>query len=122
MIIHEPAALMRAGVLAMAMALSALPVRTAEAQRMDTTVAMTALREADVACHRDDGALWGRSLCGPIALADRQTRLVIANDSGFGQRFLPMGAAFVTTAPSGTGFANTAFDWASRRWAMIMLP
>ncbi len=113
---------MRAVALATAVALAALPARMAEAQRMDTTVAMTALHEADVACHRDDGALWGRSLCGPIALADRQTRLVIANDSGFGQHFLPLGAAFVTTAPPGTGFANTAFEWASRRWAMIMLP
>jgi hypothetical protein len=50
----------------------ALPMLTAAAQRMDTTIAMSALREAEVACHRDAGTLWGRSLCGPIALADRR--------------------------------------------------
>jgi hypothetical protein len=110
------------GATMLVLALAALPVATAAAQRMDTTVALSALREADAACHRDAGALWGRSLCGPIALADRQTRLVITNDSSVGQHFVAFGNAFITTAPSGTGFANTAFDWASRRWAMIMFP
>ena len=65
----------------------ALPWSGAAAQRIDTTVAMTALREADAACHRDAGALWGRSLCGPIALAERQTRLVLTNDSAVKQPF-----------------------------------
>jgi len=101
---------------------AALPMRPAAAQRIDTARAMTALREANIVCHRDDGALWGRSLCGPIALIDRQSRLVLANDSAMKQPFLPLGGAFVTSAPAGTGFANTAFDWNGRRWAMIMLP
>jgi hypothetical protein len=100
----------------------ALPIGSATAQRLDTTLAMTALREAEAVCHRDAGALWGRSLCGPIALAERQSRLMLTNDSAMKQPFLPLGGAFVTTAPAGTGFANTAFDWTGRRWAMIMLP
>jgi hypothetical protein len=100
----------------------ALPLDSAAAQRIDTTLAMTALHEADVVCHRDAGALWGRSLCGPIAIAERQSRLVLANDSAMKQPFLALGSAFLTTAPAGTGFANTSFDWAGRRWAMIMLP
>src|SRR6476660_4054333 len=107
---------------ALVVASVALVGRPAAAQRIDTTLAMTAFREADVACHRDAGALWGRSLCGPVALADRQTRLVMTNDSAVKAPFLPFGNAFVTTAPPGTGFANTSFDWAGRRWAMIMLP
>ena len=125
MITREPGAfLLRRGALTLALVLSSLvmPGRTAGAQRIDTALAMTALHEADVACHRDAGALWGRSLCGPIALADRQTRLVLTNDSVVKQPFLPLGGAFVTTAPQGTGFANTSFEWAGRRWAMIMLP
>ena len=112
----------RAGRITLVALMVALPVTTAAAQRVDTTLAMSAFREADAACHRDAGALWGRSLCGPIALAERQTRLVLANDSAVKQPFLPLGNAYVTTAPQGTGFANTAFDWAGRRWAMIMLP
>jgi hypothetical protein len=108
--------------LALAGLIGILPCSTAAAQRIDTTLAMTALREADIACHRDGGALWGRSLCGPIALAERQSRLMLTNDSATTQPFLPLGDAFITTAPAGTGFANTSFDWAGRRWAMIMLP
>ncbi len=100
----------------------ALPWSEAAAQRIDTTLAMSALREANTACHRDAGALWGRSLCGPIALADRQSRLMLVNDSVVKQPYLPYGGAFVATAPQGTGFANTSFDWAGQRWAMIMLP
>ncbi|MEO7457164.1 MAG: hypothetical protein ABIY52_12950 [Gemmatimonadaceae bacterium] len=93
-----------------------------QAQALDTATTLGALREAGAACRADAGALWGRSLCGPIALADRQTRLVIANDSAFRRGFLPYGDAFVTSAPPGTGFANTSFRWADREWAMIMLP
>jgi hypothetical protein len=35
-------------------------VRPAAAQRVDTARAMNAFGEADAACHRDAGALWGR--------------------------------------------------------------
>jgi hypothetical protein len=110
-----------ARVLALAL-LAATSAPPAGAQRVDTARAMTGFREADAACHRDAGTLWGRSLCGPIALVERQTRLVLTNDSAVKQPFLSFGDAFVTTAPQGTGFANTSFDWAGRRWAMIVLP
>ena len=92
------------------------------AQQVDTGAALSALREARRACELDDGATWGRSLCGPIALVERQSRLVIANDSAFRQPYVRVGSAYVTTAPTGVGFANTAFDWAGRPWAMILLP
>jgi hypothetical protein len=108
--------------LALAALFALLPGAGAMAQRIDTTLALTALREADAVCHRDGGALWGRSLCGPIALAERKSRLMLTNDSVAPQPFLQLGGAFVTTAPAGTGFANTSFDWGGRRWAMIMLP
>jgi hypothetical protein len=121
---HAPASvvMVSAGRLLALAVLAAMSAAPALAQRVDTARAMSAFREADVACRRDAGALWGRSLCGPIALAERQTRLVLTNDSAMKQPFLPLGRSFVTTAPQGTGFANTSFDWAGRRWAMIMLP
>jgi hypothetical protein len=100
-------------------AVTALPAR---AQAIDTARVLSAFRDADLACRQDGGRLWGRSLCGPIALVDRQTRLLIANDSAVGRAYLPLGAAYVTTAPAGTGFANTSFELAGRQWAMIMLP
>jgi hypothetical protein len=78
-----------------------------QGQRIDSALALGTLRDAATACEQDAGVMWSRSLCGPIALVDRQTRHVIAND---------------TNPPRGTGFANTSIMWAGRSWAMVMLP
>jgi hypothetical protein len=92
------------------------------AQSLDTATALAALREAAAACTADNGALWHRSLCGPIALVDPQTRLVVANDTVGRRSYVPYAGAIITTAPNNVGFANTSFDWNGRRWAMILMP
>jgi len=97
-------------------------VRILGAQQIDTSRALTGLRDAATACDLDGGAMWGKSLCGPIALADRSTRLVIANDTATGTRFLPYGGAYVTVLPSSQFVANTAFKWGGRSWTMVALP
>jgi hypothetical protein len=91
-------------------------------QAVDTARALSALRDAKAACVADAGLLWGKSLCGPIALVDRQTRLVIANDSGAGRHFVPLGDAYVTTLPANQYIANTSFQWQGRGWTMVGLP
>ena len=78
-----------------------------QGQTVDTVTALDALRDADAACHQDAGALWSRSMCGPIALVDRRTHRVIAND---------------TNPPTGARYANTSVMWAGRSWAIVMLP
>ena len=98
------------------------PLDTAAAQQIDTARALSALRDAKAACEADAGKLWGRSLCGPIALVDRGTRLVIANDTVAGRRYLPLGDAYVTTLPENQYVANTAFPWGGRTWTMVALP
>ena len=92
------------------------------AQQIDTARALSALRDARTACETDAGALWHRSLCGPIALVDRQTRLVIANDTVAGKHFLRLGDAYVTTLPENQYVANTSFPWGGRTWTMVALP
>jgi hypothetical protein len=80
------------------------------AQPINSERATSALRDA-------------AEVCAPIALIQRQTRLVIANDTVKGQPYYRSGdQLFLTTAPEGTGFANTSFSWGGREWAMIMLP
>jgi len=96
--------------------------RSAGAQRIDTASVLGALRDASSACAGDAGALWSRSLCGPIAFVDRQTRLAVVNDSVASRALLPYGGAFVTTLPASVGLANTSFEWDGRQWAMILLP
>jgi len=99
-----------------------IPLSLAGGQQIDTARALSALRDARTACESDAGALWGRSLCGPIALVDRQTRLVIANDTIAQKHFLRLGDAFVTTLPANQYVANTSFPWGGRTWTMVGLP
>lgn len=94
----------------------------ASAQQIDTARALSALRDTRTACESDRGALWRRSLCGPIALVDRQTRLVIANDTVAGRHFLRLDGAFVTVLRENQYVVNTAFPWGSRAWTMVALP
>lgn len=99
-----------------------LSARLSHAQQIDTARALSALRDAKLACEDDRGTLWKRNLCGPIALVDRQTRLVIANDTIAGKHFLKLGDAYVTTLPEGQYVANTSFPWGGRTWTMVALP
>jgi hypothetical protein len=99
-----------------------VPLVSARAQQIDTGSALSALRDARSACEADHGDLWKRSLCGPIALVDRQTRLVIANDTIPGRYFVRLGDAFVTTLPPNQYVANTSFTWGGRSWTMVALP
>lgn len=112
----------RLGQLAAVVVVTWLHVGSLGAQSLDTVTALAGLREAAAACAADAGALWGTSLCGPIVLVDRQTRLAIANDSVPGRRFVPFGSAYVTTLPADRFVANTSFSWANRSWTMVALP
>ena len=106
----------------LAAATLAVPFARASGQQIDTARTLSALRDAKTACEMDAGILWKRSLCGPIALVDRQTRLVIANDTVAGRHFLRLGDAYVTTLPENQYVANTSFSWGGRPWTMVALP
>lgn len=92
------------------------------AQAIDTTTALGALRDAKAACEADAGRLWDKTMCGPIALVDRGTRLVVANDTVPGRRHLAFADAWVTTLPADVFPANFTFPWAGRPWTMVLLP
>ncbi|WBO24309.1 hypothetical protein [Sphingomonas abietis] len=81
-----------------------------------------AITEYRVLCHRDGGRLWGKSLCGPIMLVDRETRAIYADRNTIGHDLRPSGAMFIGTLPQDIGMANTAIDWAGTRWTMVLLP
>jgi hypothetical protein len=98
------------------------PFAGSRAQEIDTATALSALRDARTMCEADRGELWKKSLCGPIALVDRQTRLVIANDTVQGRHFLRLGDAYLSTLPANQYVANTSFPWGGRTWTMVALP
>jgi hypothetical protein len=92
------------------------------AQALDSGSALGGLREARAACEADHGALWGRSLCGPIALVALPSHLVVANDTVPDWPYLRMNDAFLTALPPDQGVANTSFEWQGRDWTMVVLP
>jgi len=80
------------------------------------------IREARTLCEQDAGALWGKSLCGPLLLVSSDTREVFANQADAEHRLQQQGDIYVGTLPSGVNIANTATNWAGVKWTMIMLP
>src|SRR6266851_6964336 len=74
---------------------------------------MTAFHELDEMCARDNGHMWGVSVCGPTVFVDPQTRHFVARRNG---------EITEGTMPQSIGMANTAIDWQGDRWAMVMLP
>ena len=53
----------------------------AQQPTIDTALAYQYFQEAHALCSRDNGRLWGVSLCGPMLFVDRQTRAVVANQA-----------------------------------------
>ena len=62
--------------------------------------------EARALCERDNGQLWGVSLCGPMVIADAATKTIATNQT-------PPSAPW----PPALGFANAAMNWDGTRWS-----
>lgn len=89
---------------------------------MDTAVVRRYLGEAVELAARDGGALWGRSLLGPILFVHAPTRTVLSAVSGEGESLKPLGGFFTGSLPAAEPIANTALRWAGLTWAMLMWP
>jgi hypothetical protein len=108
---------------ALVLALAVAPPPVAHvAPDVDTTAALAGLNRFAEACARDGGALWGRSLCGPVALVDPTSRLTVANRADSAGAWDARDGAFVGPLPAGITLANTSFDFGGVRWAMVLLP
>jgi hypothetical protein len=92
----------------------------ARADAPDPAQAKAAFAERQAICDRDQGALWGRSLCGPMLFIDPASRELVANQGAPGLD--ARGGVFVGRYPDGLGIANTAADWAGLRWTMVTWP
>ena len=88
-------------------------------QAIDLTRARKYFQEAEMICRRDNGKLWGRSLCGPVIFFEPRTRTVAANQSDKEGRLAKQGDVFVGRLPDEVNAANTAIAWAGVRWSMI---
>jgi hypothetical protein len=88
---------------------AAVLLTTPAAAQVDQTRAQTYFAEVAALCAKEGGRLWGKSLCGPLVLADAQTRT-----------FATSQPAPDTARPAMLGFANTALNWGGTRWSTIV--
>jgi hypothetical protein len=99
-----------------------VPVETLAQQGIDLNVAQSYFDEVRAICEKDDGKLWGRSLCGPIIFINPQTRMLVANQADAEGRLSRRGTLFVGRLPDEENCANTALTWAGVHWSMILWP
>lgn len=89
---------------------------------IETALAAQYFQEAQALCNRDNGKLWGVSLCGPMLFVDRQTRTVVANQADKEGILRKNGNVFFGQLPAKLIIANTATEWAGVKWTMVIFP
>jgi len=89
---------------------------------IDTKLAYQYFQEAQALCSRDNGKLWGVSLCGPMLFVDGRTRAVVANQADKEGVLTKVGNVFVGQLSSQVTIANTATEWAGVKWMMVIFP
>lgn len=87
---------------------------------MPLQAAVAAFHEHRALCTRDGGRLWGVSLCGPMMFVDPATREAVLNQAVPGAT--KDGSLYRVTLPKTTALANTATDYAGKRWSMVLWP
>jgi hypothetical protein len=98
-----------------------MPVCVAHAA-VDRDGARLVFDEARIICERDAGALWGRSLCGPILIVDPMDRNVVANQQDPGKVLKAEVELFVGTLPANAILANTRVEWSGTQWTQLLWP
>ena len=88
----------------------------------DPAVAGFVFQEARNLCERDDGALWGQSLCGPVMIVDPMDRRVIANQADPGGALQAGEGVWTGELPAGTMMANTRVEWSGTAWTQLAWP
>lgn len=83
---------------------------SAASAAIDADAAQRAFVAFNANCSRDNGRLWGVSLCGTVMIVDKATRDAVASDGWSGK------------LPDNIGIANTAFDWKGTRASMVLWP
>ncbi|HET7656544.1 MAG TPA: hypothetical protein VFK18_06145 [Luteimonas sp.] len=117
----------RPGCFAIVLALAAplAPAQEApapEAPALTPAAAEAVFDRAEAICRRDNGQLWGTSLCGPIMLVDPASRRILASSADAEGQLQAEGAVFSGQLPPDQVAANTALDWAGVRWTQLLWP
>lgn len=113
--------LCRRGVLIAALLLVASHDSATAQPTVDVELARALFAEAE-GLGRDGRALWGVELHGPMIFVDAGTRRAVANVADTMGILEPLDGVWVGELPQDVGVANTALEWAGRRWTMLVWP
>jgi len=91
-------------------------------QNTDLEQAIIAFSELKAALEKESGKTWNYSLEGPLLIANRDTRIVIANEPDKNGNLTKKGDLFVGYFPDNLNIANTTVDWDGKRWTIVALP
>jgi hypothetical protein len=89
---------------------------------IDLALAHQYFAELAAGSARDGGTLWGISLYGPMFFVEPASRVVVANEADSAGLLTRRDGVFVGTLPAELTPANTAIQWAGKRWTMVMWP
>ena len=77
----------------------------------DRASAARVFETAHTLCQQDGGALWDKSLCGPMLIVDPADRAVIAKQQDAGGVLSEQDGVFVGVLPQSAILANTHVTW-----------
>jgi hypothetical protein len=84
--------------------------------------AMSIFEQAHVICARDNGALWGHTLCGPMLLVDGDDRSVVTNAPDADGLLKKDGEVWVGTLPPAQPMSDTTITFSGTRWCELLWP
>ena len=73
-------------------------------------------------CERDDGKLWGKSICGPIMFVDSASRVLVANRRPGEGTSAAVPGVFASLLPPKQTISNTSIKWNGLGWSQVMWP
>jgi hypothetical protein len=88
----------------------------------DDLTSERALAKFQTICEAQGKALWGMSLCGPVAIVNPKTRWTVASERDAEGKFEKRGSVYIGLMPSEILVSNTAVDWGGKKWAEIISP
>jgi hypothetical protein len=74
------------------------------------------------ALEQDNGRLWNYNLYGPTLLIDKETGVVIANETDEKGTLIKKGDLYVGVLPENIVGGNTTIEWLGKRWATYSFP
>lgn len=75
--------------------------------------------QKDCSIHTD---LWGKSLCVPLIILDRQSLMAVSTHIDPKKQFKQINDVFVGRYYGNPIYANTSFEWDNKKWSMVLWP